>query len=303
MNIAIVLPCYNEEAVIEESNNILANMLYSLLDKQCIDDAALIYVDDGSRDKTWECIKRLASTNQLSVQIHGVKLAHNSGHQNALIAGISRAYEDGYDAIVTIDVDLQDDVNCIEQMVQLAKLGKDIIYGVRNARNTDTYFKRTTAQLFYRLMKNMGCDIIYNHADFRLMTRFAVSALLQYQERNLFLRGIVKSIGLPYSFVYYERKERSAGETKYPLSKMINFAIEGITSFSIRPLRLITGGGIVCFTMSLILIIYGLYNYLIGHTIPGWTSLMISIWFVGGAIIFALGIIGEYVGKIYKLCK
>ena len=303
MKIAIILPCYNEEAVIEYSNNILTDMLQSMLNKKVIDGAALIYVDDGSCDKTWECITRLANNCQSIILVHGVKLAHNSGHQNALIAGITRAYEEGYDAVVTIDVDLQDDVNCIEQMVLLAKSGNDIVYGVRNARDTDTFFKRTTANFFYRLMTNLGCEIINNHADFRLMTRTAVLALLQYDERNLFLRGIVKSIGLPYSCVYYERKERTAGVTKYPLSKMINFAIEGITSFSTRPLRLISFGGIACIIMALILIIYGLYSFLVGQTLPGWTSLMISIWFVGGAIILALGVIGEYIGKIYQEVK
>ena len=303
MKLAIVLPCYNEEEVIDYSNEILCGVILNLLQNRIVEDVSIVYVDDGSCDKTWERIESLSAQRHINPKITGIKLAKNVGHQNALMAGIKSAYLDGYDAIITIDADLQDDVSCIRNMVELAKQGNDIVYGVRKDRGTDTFFKRYSAQRFYKLMRSLGCDIVFNHADFRLMTRKAVEALMSYSERNLFLRGLVKDIGLPSGYVLYDRKERKAGKSKYPLLSMINFALEGITSFSIRPLRIISFVGVVCIFISVILILYGLYSFIVGKALPGWTSIIVSLWFIGGIIILTMGVIGEYIGKIYKEVK
>jgi glycosyltransferase involved in cell wall biosynthesis len=233
----------------------------------------------------------------------GLKLAHNVGHQQALWAGLEWAANASFDAVVSIDADLQDDVQAIVEMTERFNEGTDIVYGVRKERKTDTFFKKHTAQAFYKLMQTMGGDVVYNHADFRLMSKRALQALVAHPERNLFLRGIVRSLGYPSDFVYYDRHERFAGESKYPLSKMLNFAIDGITSFSVKPLRLITTFGLLFMFVAIVIIGYALYEHLIGHTIVGWTSLLVSLWFIGGAILTAIGVIGEYIGKIYKEVK
>ena len=259
----------------------------------------IVYVDDGSRDGTWSLIGSLSKQHP---QVLGLKLAHNAGHQHALWAGLEWAAAH-VDAAISIDADLQDDVNVIPEMIDLFLGGKDIVYGVRRDRPTDTWFKRTTALAFYKLMSKLGGDIVYNHADYRLMSRRTLAALMTYGERNLFLRGMVRTLGFPQAMVYYDRGERFAGESKYPLRKMLAFAIDGITSFSVRPLRLISIVGLSFMLVALAVIFYGLVAWLCGRTIQGWTSLLVSLWFIGGAILVALGVIGEYVGKIYAEVK
>ena len=265
-----------------------------------ITEGRLMYVDDGSRDATWHLIEQLSTENP---RVMGLKLAHNVGHQQALWAGLEWAANAPFDVIVSIDADLQDDVQAIVEMTDRFNQGIDIVYGVRKERKTDTFFKKHTAQAFYKLMQTMGGDVVYNHADFRLMSKRALQALVAHPERNLFLRGIVRSLGYPSDFVYYDRHERFAGESKYPLSKMLNFAIDGITSFSVKPLRLITTFGLLFMLVAITIIGYALYEHLLGNTIIGWTSLLVSVWFIGGAILTAIGIIGEYIGKIYKEVK
>ena len=300
IKLAIVSPCYNEEEVLEQSAARLTALFDELVGKEKISaDSFVLFVNDGSKDRTWNIIKKLHKEN---LYVKGMNLARNVGHQSAIMAGMMTA-KDWSDAVVTIDADLQDDINAIPQMVDYYNKGIDTIYGVRKERKTDTFFKKHTAQLFYKLMKTMGGDIIYNHADFRLMSKRALRALISYPERNLFLRGIVPMMGYPSAAVYYDRKERFAGESKYPFTKMLNFALDGITSFSVKPLRLITAAGLVFMLSSIIAIIYALSAFASGHVFPGWTSLLISVWFIGGAILTAIGIIGEYVGKIYKEVK
>ena len=297
---ALVVPCYNEQEVLPDSNAKLIKVLEQLENDKLIGKGRILYIDDGSKDSTWQIIKQLSSESD---RIIGIKLAHNVGHQNALWAGLEKAAEMKFDATVSIDADLQYDTDAIAEMVKQYNAGYDIVYGVRKERDTDTFFKRFTAQSFYRLMMSMGGEIIYNHADFRLMSLRSLRALISYPERNLFLRGMVKSIGFPYTCVYYDRKLRLAGESKYPLAKMINFAFDGITSFSVKPLRLITSIGILFMVISAAFIIYGLVRYITHSVIEGWTSLMLSLWFIGGAILTSLGIIGEYIGKIYREVK
>ena len=296
----IVVPCYNEEEVLQETTRQLSTVLSGMEQEGTITEGKLLYVDDGSRDATWHIIEQLSTENP---RVMGLKLAHNVGHQQALWAGLEWAANAPFDAVVSIDADLQDDVQAIVEMTERFNEGTDIVYGVRKERKTDTFFKKHTAQAFYKLMQTMGGDVVYNHADFRLMSKRALQALVAHPERNLFLRGIVRSLGYPSDFVYYDRHERFAGESKYPLSKMLNFAIDGITSFSVKPLRLITTFGILFMLVAIAIIGYALYAYLTGHTIQGWTSLLISLWFIGGAILTAIGVIGEYVGKIYKEVK
>lgn len=295
----IVVPCYNEEEVLHETNRRLAALLDSLVKDNMIAAGRILYVDDGSRDHTWQLVEEFAASGS---PVRGLKLAHNVGHQQALWAGLEYAAAHA-DAVVSIDADLQDNVECIREMVDYFNKGIDIVYGVRRERRTDSFFKKTTAQLFYRLMSNLGGEIVYNHADFRLMSRRAVEALMSYPERNLFLRGMVCSMGYPSAVVYYDREKRFAGESKYPFSKMLSFAVDGITSFSVRPLRYIVLLGLLFILISIVAIIYGFLSYLEGDTIPGWTSLLVSIWFIGGMVTTAIGIIGEYVGKIYKEVK
>ena len=296
----IVVPCYNEEEVLQETTRQLSTVLSSMEQEGKITEGKLLYVDDGSRDATWRIIEQLSTENP---RVMGLKLAHNVGHQQALWAGLEWAANAPFNAVVSIDADLQDDVQAIVEMTERFNEGTDIVYGVRKERKTDTFFKKHTAQAFYKLMQTMGGDVVYNHADFRLMSKRALQALVAHPERNLFLRGIVRSLGYPSDFVYYDRHERFAGESKYPLSKMLNFAIDGITSFSVKPLRLITTFGILFMLVAIAIIGYALYEHLLGNTIIGWTSLLVSMWFIGGAILTAIGIIGEYVGKIYKEVK
>lgn len=298
MKIAIVVPCYNEEEMLPETTRQLLGIA-ERLKTECLADATLLYVDDGSRDRTWELIRAHAAENPC---VHGLKLAHNRGHQQALWAGLDWASEHA-DAAISIDADLQDDVEAILSMVREFQNGKDIVYGVRKVRTTDTWFKRVTAQGFYRFVKWLGGDILYNHADFRLMSRRALKALQEFPERNMFLRGMVYSLGFPHSVVYYDRRERLAGESKYPLGKMLSFALDGITSFSVKPLRYIVYLGLFFILIALAAIVYALVSYFQGHVVPGWSSLLVSLWFIGGAILLAVGIIGEYVGKIYSEVK
>lgn len=295
----IVVPCYNEEEVLHETNRRLAALLDSLVKDNMIAAGRILYVDDGSRDHTWQLVEEFVAAGS---PVKGLKLAHNVGHQQALWAGLEYAAAHA-DAVVSIDADLQDNVDSIREMVDYFNKGIDIVYGVRRERRTDSFFKKTTAQLFYHLMSNLGGEIVYNHADFRLMSRRAVKALMSYPERNLFLRGMVCSMGYPSAMVYYDREKRFAGESKYPFSKMLSFAVDGITSFSVRPLRYIVLLGLLFILISIVAIIYGFLSYLEGDTMPGWTSLLVSIWFIGGMVTTAIGIIGEYVGKIYKEVK
>lgn len=299
MNYAIVVPCYNEEAVLAETTRRLLEVMQRVAEKHADLQGRIVYVDDGSRDGTWPLIGSLSKQHP---QVMGLKLAHNAGHQHALWAGLEWAAAH-VDAAISIDADLQDDVNVIPEMIDLFLGGKDIVYGVRRDRPTDTWFKRTTALAFYKLMSKLGGDIVYNHADYRLMSRRTLAALMTYGERNLFLRGMVRTLGFPQAMVYYDRGERFAGESKYPLRKMLAFAIDGITSFSVRPLRLISIVGLSFMLVALAVIVYGLVAWLCGRTIQGWTSLLVSLWFIGGAILVALGVIGEYVGKIYAEVK
>lgn len=298
--LVIVVPCYNEEEVLQETTRQLSDILNRMKESGRISEGKIAYIDDGSKDSTWNLIVQLATKNPY---VMGLKLAHNVGHQQALWAGLEWAAQSSYTAAVSIDADLQDDVGAIPRMMDCFHQQKDIVYGVRKERKTDTFFKKHTAQGFYKLMKALGGDIVYNHADFRLMSQRALQALISFPERNLFLRGMVPLTGYPSDQVFYDRKERFAGESKYPLTKMLNFALDGITSFSVKPLRMITTAGLLFFLVAILAIVYALSAFFNDHVIPGWTSLLISLWFIGGAILTALGIIGEYIGKIYKEVK
>lgn len=292
----IVVPCYNEEEILPYSIEKLTGVIQNLIEKSKISsDSGILLVNDGSRDCTWEIIEREYKNNQY---VYGVKLAANVGHQNALMAGI-RVASEICDVSISIDADLQDDIEVIEKMVDKYLEGIDIVYGVRSERKTDSFFKRFTAQSFYKLMKMMGVKTVYNHADFRLMSLRAMKQLEEYKERNLFLRGMVPLIGYKTATVSYARKKRLAGESKYPLKKMLSFAWDGITSFSIKPISMImTLGGIIVLC-SVAAFIYTFVSYFMGHVSPGWSSLMISIWFLGGIQILSIGVVGEYVGKTY----
>lgn len=300
VKLLVVVPCYNEEEVLKETTAQLSEVIGRMKADGKIEEGRILYVDDGSKDLTWTLIEQLSGVNDC---VSGLKLAHNAGHQQALWAGLEWAAGSEYDAAVSIDADLQDDVNAIVEMVDCFVQGADVVFGVRKERKTDTFFKKHTAQLFYKLMSNLGGEVVFNHADFRLMSKRTLQALVEFPERNLFLRGMVCLLGYPTASVYYDRKERFAGESKYPLAKMLNFALDGITSFSVKPLRLITMLGLFFIIISLGAIIYALSGFISGNVIPGWTSLLISLWFIGGAILTAIGIIGEYIGKIYKEVK
>lgn len=300
VRLVIVVPCYNEEAVLKEATRQLSDVLLRMEKEDKIAEGKILYVDDGSKDLTWTLIEQLS---QSDARVAGLKLAHNVGHQQALWAGLEWVAASNYHAAVSIDADLQDDVNAIVEMVDYFNQGVDIVFGVRRERKTDTFFKKHTAQLFYKLMNTMGGEVIYNHADFRLMSKRSLEALVSFPERNLFLRGMVCMLGYSTASVYYDRKERFAGESKYPFTKMLNFALDGITSFSVKPLRLITMSGLLFLLVALVAIIYAISEFIIGDVIPGWTSLLVSVWFIGGAILTAVGVIGEYVGKIYKEVK
>ena len=296
----IVVPCYNEEAVLHETSKRLKEKMTALInDKKISDKSRVLFVDDGSKDKTWEIIEELHGSDDL---FSGLKLSRNKGHQNALLAGLMTAKELA-DISISMDADLQDDINVVDQFVDKYHDGCDIVYGVRSSRKTDTAFKRGTAGMFYKFMRLLGVDIIDNHADYRLISKRALEALSQFMEVNLFLRGIVKQIGFKSDIVYYERSERFAGESKYPLKKMLAFAFDGITSFSVKPIRLVTVVGFLVFLISIGMIIYTIVQTCLGNTEAGWSSLMCSIWFLSGLQIMALGIVGEYIGKIYTEVK
>jgi glycosyltransferase involved in cell wall biosynthesis len=296
----LVIPCYNEEEVLHETAKRLLEKINNMITNKSISDKSkILFVNDGSKDKTWSIIEELHNKNNI---FSGINLSRNRGHQNALLAGLMVAKEYS-DLTISLDADLQDDVDVIDKFVKQYYDGSDIVYGVRSSRLTDTFFKRVTALTFYKLMSTLGVDMIYNHADYRLMSKRVLEGLSQYKEVNLFLRGMVPLIGYKYSIVEYERHERFAGESKYPLKKMIAFALDGITSLSIKPIRLITGLGFAIFFAGGIALIYSLVVKFIGHTVTGWTSLTLSIWTLGGIQLLSLGVIGEYVGKIYNETK
>ncbi|OQP18402.1 MULTISPECIES: glycosyltransferase family 2 protein [Geobacillus] len=298
--LAIVVPCYNEEEVLPETARRLTALLEQLLEEGAVAIGShIVFVDDGSRDRTWALIEEESERNPF---VSGVKLARNVGHQRALLAGLDtvRAYAD---CAVSIDADLQDDVEAIREFVQKYREGYDVVYGVRRSRKTDTWFKRTTAQAFYRFMRAIGIELIYNHADFRLMSKRALDELSRYTEVNLFLRGLVPLVGFRSTCVFYDRHERWAGQSKYPLKKMLAFAFDGITSLSVAPIRAITLIGFLAFLASGAAGLYALISKLLGHAESGWTSLMISVWFIGGLVLMSLGLIGEYIGKMYQEVK
>lgn len=298
--LAIVVPCYCEEAVVEETARRLTAVVDRLVASGDADARShILFVNDGSTDRTWALIEQLHRQNR---RVDGLNLAANVGHQAALLAGLDVAAGRS-DAVVSIDADLQDDPDVIPQMVAAYRAGADVVFGVRRSRATDSRFKRVTALAFYRLMNALGTPTVYNHADFRLLSRRAVQALVSFPERNLFLRGLVPLVGYPSAMVWYDRHERFAGQSKYPLKKMLSFAIDGITSFSTRPLRYITYLGLLFVLISIATITYALFSYMNHDVMPGWTSLLVSVWFVGGSVLLACGIIGEYVGKMYKEVK
>jgi glycosyltransferase involved in cell wall biosynthesis len=296
----LVIPCYNEEQVLAETSKQLISKLNSLIAAKSISkESRIIFVDDGSRDSTWSIIEKLNKNNS---KFGGIKLSRNRGHQNALLSGLMTA-KDHADVVISLDADLQDDINAIDDMLKAHEKGADIVYGVRSSRQKDTLFKRATAQGFYHLMSKMGVDSVYNHADYRLMSKRALDELERFKEVNLFLRGIVPLLGFKTATVEYERAERYAGESKYPLKKMLNFAIDGITSFSVKPLRLVTSLGLTVLIVSFLIVIYSLAAKLLGHTVEGWTFVVVSVWFIGGVQMLSIGIVGEYIGKIYSETK
>jgi len=298
--IGIISPCYNEALVLGETSEQLNKIISDLIFREVISDKSFaVFVDDGSTDKTWNLIEKKSKSLD---HIKGLKLAGNVGHQNALLAGLM-TFKDESDALISIDADLQDDVSVIEEMIVKFKSGVDVVYGVRKERNTDTFFKRNTALLFYNLMKKMKVNIIHNHADYRLCSGRALNALAEFKEVNLFLRGIIPTIGFTKDIVYYDRLERFAGESKYPLRKMASFAWNGVTSFSNYPLKLVSIIGFVIFTLCIVMSFYALYAIYIGNVVPGWLSTVLPMYFLGGVQLFCFGIIGEYIGKIYSEVK
>lgn len=296
----VVVPCYNEEEVLEETTKRLKEKLSKLIkDKKISNKSKVMYVNDGSKDNTWELIKKINKSEKLFT---GITLSRNRGHQNALLAGLMTA-KTYADVVISMDADLQDDINAIDEMIDKYNAGCDIVYGVRSSRKKDTWFKKTTAQGFYKFMKLMGVDVVYNHADYRLTSKRVLEEFSNFKEVNLFLRGMFPLVGYTSDVVYYERKERFAGESKYPLKKMLNFAWDGITSFSVRPIRLVLNLGIIIFVVSLLVLLYCLIVKLLGKAVEGWTFIVGSIWLVSGVQMLSLGIIGEYIGKIYSETK
>ena len=296
----IVIPCYNEEKVLEETTKKLKIKLEKLIsDKIISEKSRVMYVNDGSKDKTWEIIKDINKNEKLFT---GISLSRNRGHQNALLAGLMTAKKYA-DFVISMDADLQDDINAIDEMIEKYYEGNEIVYGVRSARKKDTFFKRFTAESFYKIMNKLGVEVVFNHADYRLTSKKVLDDLENFEEVNLFLRGMFPLIGYKSDIVYYERNERFAGESKYPLKKMINFAVDGITSFSVKPIRLILNVGIIIFVISIIMILYALINKFIGNTVSGWTFIVCSIWLIAGVQMMSLGVIGEYIGKIYSETK
>lgn len=298
----LVVPCYNEGEALPETAAVLERKVADLKEVGKITgNSGIMFVDDGSKDDTWKIIESLHSQNP--DVFRGVKLAHNRGHQNALYAGLMQSLECGVDATISMDADLQDDPDAVDQMIDEYLEGSEIVYGVRDNRDTDTAFKRGTAHMFYGLMKWLGTETVPDHADYRLMSKVALEALSRYGESNLFLRGIVPSLGFRTAKVYYKRGVRVAGESKYPLKKMLSFALEGVTSFSTKPLSMITGLGMASVLIGLVMLIYTLVSVFSGHSVAGWGSMMCSMWFIGGFILLSLGVIGEYLGKIYLEVK
>lgn len=296
----MVIPCYNEEEVLPETSKRMIEKYNSLIEKKYISkESKIMLVDDGSKDKTWSLIEQLVTDNEYFV---GLKLSRNRGHQNAVLAGLMTA-KDEADVVISMDADLQDDINAIDRFLEEYEKGYDVVYGVRSSRKTDTAFKRSTALGFYKLMQKMGVEVVYNHADFRLMSKRVLMHLADYKEVNLFLRGMVPLVGFKSTTVEYERAERFAGKSKYPLKKMISFALDGITSLSVKPIRMIFSLGLVIFIISLIMLIYALIRYIMGLTVAGWTSILGSIWLLGGIQLLAMGVVGEYIGKIYNETK
>lgn len=296
----LVIPCCNEEKVLIEATNQLTKKINQMIKDGLVSNKTkILYVDDGSKDKTWAIIERLYKENQF---VDGLKLAKNRGHQNALLAGLMVAKEHA-DILISMDADLQDDIGVLDDFVREYEKGSEIVYGVRSSRKKDSFFKRHTAQFFYKLMKLLGVDIVYNHADYRLISKKAADELEKYKEVNLFLRGIIPQIGFKTSVVKYERKERFAGESKYPLRKMLGFALEGILSFSVTPLRIITVLGSIISVASFIFLIYVIIGHFVNGSVAGWTTIIALVSFFGGFQIFCIGLIGEYIGKIYGETK
>ncbi|MCX8001998.1 MAG: glycosyltransferase family 2 protein [Anoxybacillus mongoliensis] len=298
--LAIVVPCYNEEDILPETIEQLLSLRRQLVEEGLISEKSkILFVDDGRRDRTWAIIYKACLRYE---EMKGIKLAGNAGHQHALLAGMFAAKQMAH-CIVTMDADLQDDIYVVREFVRKFQEGYDIVYGVRRKRDVDSYVKRRTAEMFYRMMNRIGVKLIYNHADYRLMSRRAVEALAQFREVNMFLRGVVPLLGFPSTTVYYDRKERKAGVTKYPFMKMIRFAFDGLTSFSMVPIRFVSLLGFCSFFVSVLFALYVLFLKMTGHTQTGWTSLIMSIWLVGGLQLIAIGLVGEYVGKVYKETK
>ena len=296
----LVVPCYNEEAVLSETSKRLKKKLEGLISQNKVSqNSRILFVNDGSKDKTWEIIQKLHQEDKI---FSGATLSRNRGHQNALLAGLMLA-KDHADIAISLDADLQDDVNAIDQMIDKYYEGYDIVYGVRSSRQKDTFFKRFTAESYYRFIKALGADIVFNHADYRLMSKRALEDLSEYSEVNLFLRGIVPMLGYRTTSVFYERGERFAGESKYPLKKMLAFALEGITSLSTKPLRFITFLGFIIFAISILMLFYSLFQWIADNTVLGWASVICSIWAIGGLILLCIGVVGEYIGKIYLETK
>lgn len=296
----IVIPCFNEEEVLAETAKRVLKKVDSLIQERKISrKSRILFVNDGSKDNTWRIIKRLHREN---LRFTGIALSRNRGHQNALLAGLMTAKEKA-DVVISMDADLQDDIEAIDAMLEKYRAGADIVYGVRSSRESDTWFKRNTAKIFYKIMRALGADVVENHADYRLASCRALNELANYQEVNLFLRGMFPLIGFKSEIVYYERRERFAGKSKYPLRKMLGFAWDGISSFSVRPLRIITALGILITILSILVLIYSLVMKVIGNTVSGWTFTVCSIWLVGGIQTLSLGVIGEYIGKIYSETK
>lgn len=296
----LAIPCYNEECVLKDTSAKLLNKYNQLMsEKKISEKSRIVYIDDGSKDKTWELITELHNTSKF---ISGLKMSRNRGHQNALFGGLM-TLKDYADVVISIDADLQDDINAIDKMLDKYNEGCDIVYGVRKKRETDTFFKRFTAESFYKILKAMGAEVVFNHADFRLMSKRALEAFSEFKEVNLFLRGMVPMVGFKSGIVEYDRFERTAGESKYPLTKMLALAWQGITSLSIKPIRMIMWLGIFIFIVAILFGIYSLVSHFCGFTVSGWTSTFISIWALGGLQLFAIGVIGEYLGKIYLETK
>ena len=296
----VVIPCYNEEEVLEETTKQLKIKMEKLIEDKIISNKSrVMYVNDGSKDNTWNLIKKINKEEKLFT---GISLSRNRGHQNALLGGLMTAKEKA-DVVISMDADLQDDINVIDSMLEKYKDGNEIVYGVRSSRKKDSFFKRKTAQGFYKFMRALGVDCVYNHADCRLTSKKVLDELEKFKEVNLFLRGIFPLVGFKSDIVYYERNERFAGKSKYPLKKMLNFAWDGVTSFSIKPLRLICTLGFIILFISIGIMIYSIVRYFTGNTVSGWTFLSISIWFIGGLQMISLGIIGEYIGKMYSETK